>query len=55
LLKKLEVIMKLYTAKDIVHRLIIPNFTIIFILLSLGAGYAQPFKSQGAPIPFKRG
>jgi len=47
--------MKPPTAKDIIYTLIIPNLTFIFILLFLGAGYAQPLKSKGPPFPFPGG
>jgi hypothetical protein len=47
--------MKLYTAKDIVHRFIIPNFTFIFILLFLGIGFAQPPENSAPPFSFPGG
>jgi len=52
--KKLEVIMKPSAVKN-VYTLIIPHLTFIFILLFLGAGYAQPLKSQGPPSRFPGG
>ncbi len=47
--------MKPPTAKNIVHTLIIPYLTFVFILLFLGAGYAQPLKSQGSLLSFPGG
>ena len=43
--------MKPHHAKDIVRRLLIANFTLIFILMFLGAGNAKPLKSQRTPFP----
>ena len=43
--------MKPHHTKDIVRRLLIANFTLIFILMFLGAGNAKPLKSQRTPFP----
>ena len=47
--------MRPYTAKNVVHKLIIPNLSFVIILLFLGVGYAQPFKSQDTPVAFTKG
>ena len=43
--------MKPHHLKDIVRKLIIVNFTFIFILVFLGAGNAKPLKSQRPHFP----
>ena len=47
--------MKPQSAKNIVHKLIIANLTVVFILMLLGAGHAKSLKSQGPPFPFPGG
>ncbi len=47
--------MKNHYAKNLVRRLIITNFTFIFLLVLLTAAHAKPFKSHGPPFSFPGG